>query len=51
MSTTGQLLYSALHGAAMRFAAERPDVANSIGFFAAGALDRDLGTSAGHEIP
>ena len=42
MSTPGQLLYSALHGTAMRFAAERPDVANFIGFFA--ALERWTGT-------
>jgi hypothetical protein len=34
MSTTDQLLYSALHGTAMRFGAERRDLANSIGFAA-----------------
>ena len=30
MSTTDQLLYSALHGAAMRYAAERGNLAESI---------------------
>jgi hypothetical protein len=52
MSTKDQLLYSALHGTAMRYAAERRDLADSIAELReiAGGRDDILAEAAGIEV-
>ena len=52
MSTKDQLLYSALHGTAMRYAAERRDLAESVAELRemAGGRDDILAEAAGIEV-